>query len=105
MSEIWLIRSTFPGKDEAISVAQTLLEEHLVACVNIDEQTTAMFRWENMIQREQEVVLLAKTTKLNVNQTISRIKMLHSYQIPSILAWPAPAAEDTFLGWVKAEVQ
>ncbi len=104
MSEIWLIRSTFAGKDEAISVSRTLLEEKLVACANIDESVTALFHWEGMIQQEPEVAILAKTTEAKVAQTIARIKSLHSYQIPSILAWRVEKVDVDFAAWVTKEV-
>ncbi|MDX2073681.1 MAG: divalent-cation tolerance protein CutA [Alphaproteobacteria bacterium] len=104
MDEIWLIRSTFAKKDEAISVARELLEQKLIACANIEEGMTALFRWEDMIQQEPETVLLAKTVRRHAPQVIAHIKTLHSYQIPSILAWPAGAVEPSFAAWVAAEV-
>ena len=100
MSNIWLIRSTFPNKEEAVIAARGLLESRLVACTNINESSTAMYHWEDMIQQEQEVVLLAKTTPANVQKTIARIKELHSYQVPSILAWEVGSADATFAQWV-----
>lgn len=105
MSEIWLIRSTFAKKDEAISVAQILLEEKLVACANIEAEHIAIYKWEGMIQQENEASLIVKTTKTNVHQAIARIKHLHTYQIPSIVAWPAPVADESFSSWVKSEVE
>lgn len=104
MSEIWLIRSTFGNIDEAISTARSLLENKLVACANIDQNMTALFRWEGLIQQESEIVLLTKTTPERVASAMTHIKSLHSYQIPSILAWPTGASNAEFAEWVAAEV-
>ena len=104
MSNIWLIRSTFAGKDEAISVARALLEEKLVACANIGESVTALYHWEDMLQQENETVVLFKTTEIKSEATIARIKALHSYKIPSIVAWKADAVDAAFAAWVAAEV-
>lgn len=104
MSEVWLIRSTFAGKDEAISVARSLLEHKLVACANIDENVTALFRWEGLLQQEAEVVVIAKTSKKKLEPAMAHIKSLHSYQVPSIVAWQAGAADADFAAWVAAEV-
>ena len=104
MSEVWMIRSTFAKKDEAISVARALLEDGLIACANIDEDMIALFRWEGLIQQEPEVILLAKTTKEKRARVMQRIKEMHSYQVPSILAWPVGNADAEFAAWVAAEV-
>lgn len=102
MSEIWLIRSTFAKKDEAISVSRTLLEEGLIACANIDERMTALFRWEGRAHEEAEAVLLAKTSKEKSALAMARIKALHSYRVPGIVCWKVEAEED-FAQWVNAE--
>jgi len=103
MSEIWIIRSTFAKKEEALLVARTLLGERLIACANIDESVTALFPWEGSIHEEPEVAMLAKTTKENVRSAIARIKALHSYQVPSVVAWAAGASEPSYAAWVAAE--
>ena len=104
MSEVWIIRSTFASKDEAISTARTLLEERRIACANIGDETTSLYRWEGTIQQEAETAVIFKTTKTQVAAVIARIKALHSYQVPAIVAWPTPSTSDSFAHWVKAEV-
>jgi periplasmic divalent cation tolerance protein len=104
MSEIWLIRITFAKKDEAISVARAMLEEKLVACANISETMTALYRWEGMVQQENETAVLFKTVAAKVPQAVAHLKTLHSYQIPSIVAWRAEVVEPAFADWVATEV-
>jgi len=104
MSDIWLIRSTFAKKDEAISISRTLLEAKLIACANIDEGITSLFRWEGMVHQEQEVVMIAKTTQGKLEAAIAHIKAHHSYQLPAITAWPVGAVEPAFAAWIAHEV-
>lgn len=105
MSEIWLIRSTFGSKDEAISVSRTLLEEKLIACANVDDSVTALFPWEGMLHEEREVAVLAKTSRQKRDAVIKRIRELHSYQIPSIVSWKSEAADPAFVTWVYEAVK
>jgi len=105
MNEIWLIRSTFANKDEAISVSRALLAEKLIACANIDEQVTAIFPWEGMLHEEKETAVFMKTSRQKRDAAMKRIKELHSYQIPSILSWQADAADPAFIAWVYEAVQ
>ena len=101
MSTICLVRSTFPNKEEAVAISKRLLEARLIACANISEGSTAIYHWEDMIQQEQEVILLAKTTKEKAHKTIAHIKAAHSYQVPSIVAWEASVCDETFASWVR----
>ena len=104
MSNVWLIRSTYAGKDEAISIANTLLKDKLIACANIEEKVTSLYHWEGSIQQENEIVAWFKTTAPHVPSVIERIKSLHSYQLPSITAWPSLVTEPAFANWVATEV-
>lgn len=104
MHTIWLVRCSFSAKDEALSVSRTLLEEKLIACANISDPATALYHWENMLQQESETITLFKTTEAKITQVMSRIKMLHSYQIPSITAWKSDATEPMFADWVSTEI-
>ena len=103
MGEIWLIRSMFGSKDEAFLAAKTLLEQKLVACANITPVITSLFHWEGMLQQEDEVVLLLKTSASKAQLAIQALQALHPYQIPSILAWPAILADAKFEGWVQEQ--
>lgn len=104
MSDIWLIRSTFAKKDEAVSVSHTLLEEKLIACANVGDAMTAIYHWEDMLQQEQETVALFKTTGAKAKAAMDRIKSLHSYRVPSIIAWKADAVSAEFAAWIEREL-
>lgn len=103
MSEIWVVRSTFAKKDEAISAAKDLLSGRLIACANVTEPVTSLYRWEGMVQQEQEVVLWAKTTAAKVEEAIVRLKVLNHYQVPAVLAWPVSLVNVDFAAWIQTE--
>jgi periplasmic divalent cation tolerance protein len=88
MSEIAFIYSTFPDKPSALAAAQALVEKHLVACANIAEGVTSVYRWEGKIQQEQEVTFVAKSQQQNVSTVINAIKELHPYAVPCIVSFP-----------------
>lgn len=105
MTKVWLLYSTFPGREKAFSAAHALLEEYLIACANVSAELTSLYRWEGKIQQETEVVLIAKTPKEKVDAAIARLKELHPYELPAILAWPAEQGFAPFMRWVESETR
>jgi len=101
--EIWVLYSTLANKEEAVFIARALVEKHLAACVNLHENVTSIYRWQGDIQQEQEVALIAKTSKAQIPAAIALIKSLHSYEVPCIVAYPAPEGFVPFLQWVADE--
>lgn len=102
-SEIWLLYSTFPSGDEAISAARALLEKKLVACANISSPITSLYHWQGKLEQSQEVALLAKTAAGQVDKVIAVLKELHPYELPCVVAYPASRGFAPFLAWVEAE--
>ena len=98
-----MLYSTFANRAEAISIANILVEKRLVACANLYENVVSIYRWQDTIQQEQEVVLIAKTVKEQVQVAIETIKTLHSYQLPCIVAYPVAEGYPPFLKWVADE--
>lgn len=103
MTTTWLLYSTFPNRAEALSAARQLVEERLVACVNIIDGATSVYRWENEVQEAAEVVLFAKTTAAQVDKAVARVASLHSYDVPCVTAWPLARGNALFCQWVEAE--
>jgi len=104
MSDVWVIYSTFESHDEALSVAEKLLENRLVACANIQGGTTSVYRWEGAIQRASEVVLIAKTAQPKLQAAMELVKHLHSYTLPCIIAYPIGGGYPPYLRWIEDEV-
>ena len=105
MHETWMVYSTVKTKEEAIFIAHTLLQERLVACVNLHKNVESLYIWQGQLQHENEVLLLAKTGSQMVQAVIDRIKALHSYEVPCILAFAANKGFPPFLDWVDAQTQ
>ena len=102
---ITLIYITTENKAEAERIGQALVEEHLAACANIIDGMSSIYRWEGRLMQGNETVLIAKTIEAKVPTLIQRVKALHSYDCPCIVALPITDGNEAFLNWVAGEVQ
>ncbi len=98
-----IIYSTTGSVEEARKIARILVEEKLVACVNIIPKVESIYRWQGNIEEDNECVLLAKTTDKNIEKTIKRINELHSYDVPDIVSFPITKGLKDYLDWIKDE--
>ncbi len=89
--------------EESAKIARMLVEERLAACVNITN-VTSYYRWEGEFCEDKEALLIIKTVKSKVNKIIERIKEIHSYELPEIIALPIVAGYDKYLEWVDESV-
>lgn len=92
-------------KDEAENLAQTLVEERLAACINLVPQIDSIFWWEGKIDRATETLLIAKTSKACLENLIHRVKKLHSYTVPEIIALPIISGNNDYLSWLAESVK
>jgi periplasmic divalent cation tolerance protein len=81
------------------------VESRLAACVNILDNMQSIYRWEQEIQQDTEVVLIAKTTGNLISQLIEKVIALHSYDCPCIVSLPISDGYPPFLDWIQAEVK
>jgi periplasmic divalent cation tolerance protein len=105
MSDIFLIYSTFPDKASALKAASALVEKRLIACANIADAVTSVYRWEGAVQQEQEATLVAKTSYGKLTPAMEELKRLYFYQVPCIVAFPIAEGYAPFLQWVKEETK
>jgi periplasmic divalent cation tolerance protein len=87
-------------EDEAQSIAQSLVEEKLAACVSILPAVKSIYIWQEQICHEQESLLLIKTSRASWVSLEKRIKELHSYTVPEILALPIEAGHQPYIQWL-----
>jgi len=96
-----LIYVTTPTREEAGKIAETVVTEKLAACANIFDRVTSIFHWNGKLCRENETVLILKTTGKRAEELSARIKQLHSYDCPCIVALPIEGGNPRFLNWVQ----
>ena len=99
------IYMTAGSKAEAQKIGKALVESRLAACVNILDNMQSIYRWEEEIQQDQEVVLIAKTTDSLLSPLIEKVIALHSYDCPCIVSLPILDGYPPFLKWIQAEVR
>lgn len=95
------ILCTAPDAASAERIASTLVEERLAACVNLLPGVTSVFRWEGKVQREPEVLLIIKTQRERFDAVSARVKALHPYTVPELIALPIDASTPDYLAWLK----
>ena len=86
---------------ESLSLARTLVTERLAACVNVISSVTSVYSWEGALQEEAEHTLLIKTTSARLDALMKRLKAIHSYDVPEILALPVVKADSDYAKWVE----
>lgn len=95
---------TAADAEEARRIGRALVEENLAACINILPGHTAIYRWEGKLEEGAECAFLAKTTVERFDALRARVRALHSYDLPCIVAFPAEKGDPEFLDWVRAGV-
>ncbi len=99
-----IVLVTANSVEQAEAIAQTLVEEKLVACVNI-LPVTSIYTWQGEICRDAEWQLIMKTNLDKFTELAARIKSLHSYDIPEIIALPIIQGATNYLNWIGEQVQ
>jgi periplasmic divalent cation tolerance protein len=90
--------------DEARRIAKALVEERLAACVNILGQIESVYHWEGEVRFSGEAAFLAKTTESCFDALVARVRELHSYELPCVVAVPLTRGEALFLNWIGENV-
>ncbi len=96
---------TASSRQEAETISEAIIRERLAACTNIIEDMSALFWWEGAVQKEMEVVLVAKTTADAFPHLSTRIKEIHSYDCPCIVGLPITMGNADYLKWIDEEVR
>ena len=95
---------TAADADEATRLAEMLVEKRLAACVQILPQMESIYRWKDEIQREKEILLLAKTTEARFDELEAEVRAIHSYETPEIVALSVVAVSNPYLTWLLDSV-
>jgi periplasmic divalent cation tolerance protein len=88
---------------EALKIADALVAERLAACVNVLGGVRSVYRWRGRIERAEEIALIAKTRADLFDRLAARVRELHSYDTPAIVAWPITSGDAAYLDWIARE--
>ena len=101
--EYRLVYMTTENREQAREIGKVLVEERLVACVNIIDGMNSMFWWEGKVQDDLETVLIAKTRAELVPEITERVKKLHSYDVPCVVSVQLLEGNQDFMDWIGRE--
>ncbi|MFB6346219.1 MAG: divalent-cation tolerance protein CutA [bacterium] len=101
MSDVRLIHSTIDSETKGRTLAKRLVEEQLVACVNLGPEVSSYYRWDGELQEEEEFQLTIKTDAEIVGAAVERLEELHPYDCPEILVTRVSQASTGYEDWVK----
>jgi periplasmic divalent cation tolerance protein len=94
---------TAKNRRQATAIGRALVNERLAACVNILGPIHSIYRWKGAVEEAGEVAFVAKTKNTLVKKAISRIRALHSYECPCVVALPITQGNPAYLSWIDDE--
>ena len=99
--EFIVILITAGSVEEGEKIANALVESRLAACANIIPSVRSIFFWEGKTCQEQEVLLVVKSRRQLLEKIIDKVKQVHSYKVPEIIALPVIDGSREYLKWVE----
>lgn len=105
MSSIVIVLTTMAADGDAEQLARTLIEERLVACVNVLPPMQSVYRWQGRVEQASERQLIMKTTGARVEALKTRLVELHPYDVPEILVLPISDGGGSYLRWIDENTQ
>jgi periplasmic divalent cation tolerance protein len=101
MPESLVVFVTCGSEEEGLKIAHALVQERLAACVNLVSPIRSIYRWEGKICDEKEWLLFIKTQTARFDDLEKRVKALHSYSVPEIIALPIVTGSPSYLNWLE----
>jgi periplasmic divalent cation tolerance protein len=105
MSESIVVLVTCGSEEEALKIANALVESRLASCVNLVAPIRSIYRWEGKIWDEKEWLLIIKTQKHRFEELEKKVKSLHSYSVPEIISLPITEGSSAYLNWVRENTE
>ncbi len=101
---VW-IYVTASSRDEALAIGRELVRGRLAACANVIDGLTSVYWWEGDVHEDPEAALVVKTRAGMVDAVTARVKELHSYTCPCVVALPILGGNPDFLAWIRDETR
>ncbi len=96
---------TIDEKEKAETLAEELVEERLAACVQIAGTIESIYRWKGSVQRSDEYLCMVKTEKRSYETLEKKVKEIHPYENPEIIAFSIDEGSEEYLSWLKGELR
>lgn len=103
LPDVCVVLMTAPDTEVAGRIARALVAERLAACVNVVSGVRSVYRWQGSIEEDPEVLLIAKTAAARCGALAARVKDLHPYELPEVVALPVSDGSARYLEWVLQE--
>lgn len=100
MTSARVVLVTAPDMDTAERLAARLVEERLAACANIVPGIVSIYRWDEQVQRDDEVLIVLKTEQGRVEEVRERVVTLHPYDVPEVVVLPVSEGHAPYLEWL-----
>ena len=100
-AQVVVVLLTASSDEEARRIGRALVEERLAACVNVVGPIASIFRWEGRVQEEAEHLLVVKARRADVERLAARVRALHSYDVPEVLALEVVGGSAPYLDWLR----
>ncbi len=101
---VYMVYVTASNESEALKLAEEIVKERLAACANVYPRIKSVYWWEGKLQTDEEVSIIFKTSPDKLEKLVKKIKEIHSYECPCVLAWPVEKGHNDFLEWVLKEI-
>lgn len=105
MTDIRLVYCTFPSADQAELVAKDLVSSGLTACVTVSQPVISVYRWQGKLCHENEVQATFKTTSAMLEALFARVRELHPYDCPELVAVEVVDGSADYVSWVQEQVR
>lgn len=102
-SEAILVLTNMPDQTSANSLAASLVNARLAACVNILTPCTSVYRWQGKVETANEIPLMIKTCRTQYAALQQAIVQQHPYELPEILCVPISTGLPAYLAWLNEE--
>ena len=96
---------TAPSGEEAARIGQAVVDERLAACANVLGGVSSTYWWQGKVERAEEALLILKTSEALVDALAARVRALHSYTVPEVIAVPIVGGNPDYLRWIDDSVQ
>ncbi len=102
---VLLVLTNLPDRESAETLARSLVEKQVAACVNVLPSCRSVYRWKGSVEWADEVPLMIKTTEARYPALEAAIRERHPYEIPEIIALPVVNGLPEYLVWLVAETE